>query len=126
MFEIILYVLASLLTLPILVTVLLYYVLKYALHNPIKAFHKAINWTTLLYIISVNVLLSYLFQESFIGYILILILCILTVLIIVQWKKNTEIDYSKATKLLWRFSFLLFFLFYLVLSIYGIVRNILV
>ncbi len=125
MFEIMLLGFAFVVTLPIVATILLFYILKYVYKNPIKAFHKAINWTTILYILAVNMILSYLFHESYFGYIIVFMLCILTIIIIIQWKKYTEIDYYKAFKLLWRLSFLLFFMMYLILLGYGIIRSIL-
>lgn len=125
MLDIVLFIVASIITIPILVTILLYFLFKYLYQNPIKAFHQSINWTTILYIISVNVILTNIFGGFYVGYCIGFLLCILTILIIVQWKKNTEIDYHRAFKLLWRLSFLVFFVLYTGLVAYGIVRSIL-
>ncbi|MFS0672338.1 DUF3397 domain-containing protein [Ornithinibacillus sp. 179-J 7C1 HS] len=126
MLNIVLFVIAFVITLPILATIVMYYILKYLYRNPIKAFHKAINWSTFLYILAVHTLLSYLFSVNYLGYIFVLLLSILTVLIILQWKKYSEINYYKAFKLLWRLSFLLFFTLYIGLVLFGIVKSILV
>jgi Protein of unknown function (DUF3397) len=124
MVDFVLFVFAFFITIPIVATVVLYYILKFFYGNPIKAFHKAINWTTLLYIIAVDVLLTYLFKGSYIGYIIVLLLLLLTLLITIQWKRHTEIMIQKAMKLLWRLSFLIFFFLYIVLVVYGIVEKI--
>ncbi|WP_010096798.1 DUF3397 domain-containing protein [Ornithinibacillus scapharcae] len=124
MFEIILFILAFMITVPFIVTVILFYGLNYLFRNPVMAFHKAINWTTILYILSVNTLLTYLFGGFYIGYIVVFLLCILTVVIIIQWKNHTEVDIRKAIKLLWRLSFLIFFLLYSIFTLFGIGRNI--
>jgi Protein of unknown function (DUF3397) len=122
--ELILFILAFLITLPIFSTIVVYYILKYIYGNPIRAFHKAINWTTVLYILAVNTMLTYLFESFFIGYIFVVMLLILTFLIVNQWKKNIEIDYGRAFKLLWRLSFLLYFILYIILVVYGIIEHI--
>ncbi|WP_042145022.1 DUF3397 domain-containing protein [Paucisalibacillus sp. EB02] len=118
--------LAFFITAPILITILTYYSLKFMYQNPIKAFHKSINWTTIIYIIAVNTLLSYLFEGAYIGYIIVFMLCILTIIVILQWRNNLEINYQKALKLLWRISFLFFFVLYIILVLYGILRGVLV
>ncbi|MEN2766549.1 DUF3397 domain-containing protein [Ornithinibacillus xuwenensis] len=123
--ELILFILAFLITLPIFSTIVVYYILKYIYGNPIRAFHKAINWTTVLYILAVNTMLTYLFESFFIGDIFVVMLLILTFLIVNQWKRNTEIDYGRAFKLLWRLSFLLFFILYIILVVYGIIDHML-
>jgi hypothetical protein len=118
--------LAFIITSPILITILTYYSLKFMYQNPLKAFLVAINWTTIIYIVAVNTLLTYLFEGSFIGYIIVFLLCMLTIIVIMQWRNNTEINYKKALKLLWRISFLSFFVFYIFLVLYGILRGVLV
>ncbi|WP_047981360.1 DUF3397 domain-containing protein [Ornithinibacillus contaminans] len=123
MIDLFLFIMAFLITIPIFATVVVYYAWKYVTRNPLLAFHKAINWTTIFYVFAVTTLLSYLFGDGFFGYILLLILLLLTILIFMHWKRNTEVDYRRAFKLLWRLCFLLFFLGYVVLVLYGIIRQ---
>ncbi|GGA83838.1 DUF3397 domain-containing protein [Ornithinibacillus halotolerans] len=125
MFEIILYVIAFMVSFPILITIGLYYAFKFIYQNKIKAFHQSVNWTTLLYILAVHTVLADLFNHSFILYIVVLLLLILTIVVIVQWKKYIDVDLYKAIKFLWRISFLIFFLLYIALVFYGIVSEIL-
>ncbi|WP_026906017.1 DUF3397 domain-containing protein [Paucisalibacillus globulus] len=126
MLDFLIVLLAFIITAPILMTILTYYSLKLIYQNPIKAFQKAISWTTIIYILEVNTMFSYLFGRSFLGYIIVLMLCVLTIVIVLQWKNNVEINYQKALKLLWRISFLIFFVLYIILVIIGIVKAILV
>jgi len=126
MIDFLIILLAFIITAPILITILTYYSLKFMYQNPHKAFLVAVNWTTIIYIIAVNTLLTYLFEGAFIGYIIVFLLCMLTIIIVLQWKNNTEINYQKALKLLWRLSFLSFFVLYISLVLYGILRGVLV
>jgi hypothetical protein len=126
MLDFLIVLLAFIITAPILMSVLTYYSLKLIYQNPIKAFQKAISWTTIIYILAVNTMFSYLFGRSYLGYIIVLMLCVLTIVIVLQWKNNVEINYQKALKLLWRISFLIFFVLYIILAIIGIFKAILV
>lgn len=124
MFDIILFILAFMITVPFIITVIIFYSLNYLFKNPVMSFHKAISWTTILYILSVNTILTYLFEGFFLGYIILFMLCILTIVITAQWRKQTEVDIRRAIKLLWRFSFLVFFFLYFVFLLFGIGKNI--
>lgn len=124
MFELILFILAFMITVPFIVTVIIFYALNYLFNNRVMSFHKAINWTTILYILSVNTILTYLFGGFYLGYIIVFMLCVLTVVIIIQWKKRTEVDIRRAMKLMWRISFLVFFMLYSVFILFGIGKNI--
>ncbi|HAM82147.1 DUF3397 domain-containing protein [Ornithinibacillus bavariensis] len=124
MFDFVLFILAFIITIPIVATVGLYFILKLVYGNPIRALHKAVNWTTILHIIAGNVLLTNLFNGNYIGYIIVFLLLLLTILITFQWKKHTEVDIKKALKLSWRLCFLIFFCFYIVLVLYGIIERI--
>lgn len=116
----IIYLLAVFLTVPILATGLVYGISKKITRKHWKSVHRAVNWTTILYIISVSLGLSILFDRPYPGIILIVLLSLLACIVIVQWKTQTEIVFSKALKLLVRISFLLFFGLYVMLVVTGI------
>src|SRR5690625_413667 len=90
--------------------------------NKLKAFHAALNWTTLLYIIAVTIMLGIVFDRSFVGIVLIFLLLSLSLIVFIQWRMGQDVQIKKAAKLLWRISFLLFFLLYGCLMIVGIIK----
>ncbi|MFC2950206.1 DUF3397 domain-containing protein [Virgibacillus sediminis] len=85
-----------------------------------KAFHRAINWTTIFYIAAVGFEFMIVFDVQIWGIMMAVLLGILAVLILLQWKLNSEVVFGKAFKILWRFSFLLFFFLYVILIIIGV------
>lgn len=52
-------------------------------------------------------------------------LLVLAILIFYQWKTNIDIEIKKAFKILWKICFLLFFIGYVLLTIIGIMMEIL-
>lgn len=92
--------------------------------SPKKALHKAVNWSTFFYIIAVILLIKIVFDISGTGFILILVLAILTIVIFFQWKRHTDIQFIKAAKLLWKICFLLFLTLYVCLMGIGIILQI--
>jgi len=114
------YIIAFIITVPVFATWLVYFVfVKW--HRPkLKAFHQAVNWTTLLYIIAVSILIWLNFHINLTGVIIIFFLIALAIIIFMQWKMNEEVLLSKALKLLWRFFFLLFAFLYVCLLIFDI------
>jgi|SRR5699024_469935 len=124
MINIIFYITAVFITIPILATWIVYKLSLKIVNHPLKAFHKSITWTTFLYIIVVIFLMKIEFNIQITGYVIGLLLILLTILIYLQWKHTEEILFKKAFRLLWRFSFLLFFFLYCVLVIIGIIRQI--
>lgn len=121
MLNFIVYLFAFFITIPILATTIIYMVQLKLGRTKKRALHTSVNWTTLLYIIAVEILLTVIFERSFIGYILIVFLSILAFIIIFQWKKYTEISLRKALRIHWRLSFLIFLFLYFVLLFMGLI-----
>src|SRR5690606_24154930 len=114
-------IIAFFITIPVIFTLFVYlFVLKIRRLSAKQALHKAVNWSTVLYIIAVALIVQYLFELSVAGFILIFILAILTIVILLQWKNNTDIQFVKAVKLLWKICFLLFLFLYLCLIVVGL------
>lgn len=111
-------------TFPILATWIVFYISKKIHRHKWRAIHQAVNWTTLLYIFVSIILLKVIFEQYFIGPLLLLLLCMLTFIIVIQWKIKTEVLLVKAIKQLWRACFLLFLFLYLFLVLFGIVEMI--
>ncbi|WP_067728290.1 DUF3397 domain-containing protein [Oceanobacillus damuensis] len=124
MFEYIIHILAFFVTLPIIATVSIYFISVKFHNKKLKAVHTAVNWTTVLYIIAVSLLLHLIFDRSFFGWLIVYFILSLSVIIIYQWKTRTEIELGKALKIIWRFSFLLFLLLYVLLVLSGIIQKI--
>lgn len=125
MWSIVTYIIAFALTIPFIVTWLIYKCNRLLKKTRVYAFHKAVNWTTILYIFAVMMLCKVLFNHFFIGYIFGFHLIILTVVIIFQRINHTEVVFAKACKVVWRFSFLLFSFLNISLLLFGIIQQLL-
>lgn len=115
---------AFFITFPFLPTILVYKISEKIVRNKLRAFHISINWTTILYILATITILNNLFEKQFIGIILGLILFILAIIIIWQWKTRTEVLFNRAIKILWRLCFLIFVSTYTIMVVYGIIIRI--
>jgi len=115
---------AFLITFPFIPSVFVYKVSNKIVHHKLRALHIAIDWTTILYILATLKILNNIFDQQFIGIIFVFMLFLLTIIIIRQWKMNTEVLFNKAIKILWRLCFLIFLFIYIILVIYGIVVRI--
>lgn len=120
MVDVIIYIIAFLMTVPIVLTALIYY-LSIKFHRPVwKAVHTAVNWTTIFYMMAV-ILIFNMFDIRVIGIVLVFFLFLLGLFIYMQWRFNTEVKVTKAFKLAWRICFLLFLFLYVCLVIIGII-----
>lgn len=108
--------------LPFVMTFLVYYFSKRTFGNQWRAIHTAVQWTAIFYIIAVAILLKMMLQQSVFGYMLILLIVILAIILIFQWKHQAEVILKDGLRLLWRVSFLLFSITYSGLLIYVLVR----
>lgn len=117
------YTVSIFITLPIFASILVYILSMLIERNKLKAIHKVVNWTTLFYIIAVTIMLTLIFDMGFTGIVVILLLAILTLIIFFQWKTKRDVEIKRAIKLLWRISFLLFFVLYGCLMLVGILKQ---
>lgn len=124
MINIIVYFIAFFVTVPILATLIMYRLAVKRYTHPLRAIHFAVNWTTILYIIADLVLIAIIFERQIVGIVFVILICALAIIVIMQWKKKTEIDFVKAFKLVWRVCFLVFLLLYIFLILLGIIANI--
>ncbi|MFC3040234.1 DUF3397 domain-containing protein [Virgibacillus xinjiangensis] len=120
MAEYIIYFTAFFIAAPIIASLLVYQVSLAMGTKKRKALHRTVNWTTIFYIAAVGIELSIVFEVQLWGMILSVMLSILAALIFLQWKLTSEIIFSKAWKILWRLSFLLFSFLYVILIFIGI------
>ncbi|WP_160720172.1 DUF3397 domain-containing protein [Bacillus sp. USDA818B3_A] len=108
---------------PILGTILVFTVIKITLKTTKKALHRALDYTTILYIISVHFLIITLWEKSFFWLIILVMLMIAMVFVFVHWKVKQEIIVKRVWKGYWRFNFILFFFAYFLLTLYGLVSR---
>lgn len=107
-----------LIVLPILSTVIIYQIRFNVVGNQWKAIHTAVQLSAIFYVAAVVSLFKLLFGSYFIGYTLILLICVLAGLLIWQWKKEMEVVFLKGLKFLSRIIFLSFFIGYIFLLVY--------
>lgn len=124
MIKFLVFLIAFLITVPIIATVAAYLFFRKIYAQKWKAIHRAVHWTTIFYVIAVSLLLKIIFNRGFVSAIIILLLSILAVIIFYQWKVHVEVEMGKALKVLWRFCFLLFLVAYILLVIVGIIQRI--
>lgn len=103
---------------PVISTVFLYQLHKKIKKNAWKATHFSVQVSSLFYIAAVSNLLYLLFDIRSVGNILILFIIGLSIILIVQWKKDTDVSFVKALQILLRMSFLVFGLLYILLILY--------
>jgi len=109
--------------LPILGSILVFCVIKLITKKSRNSLHKAVDYTTLLYIISVHFLLVTIWGKSFFWLIILIMMFIAIVFVFVHWKVKEEIVLKMVVKGFWRFNFILFFLAYITLTLYGIIQG---
>lgn len=111
------------LTVPLLGFFIIYVLNKLITKNTRKSFHKALDYSTILFIVAVHFLLITIWGKSFFGLILLILLVIAMIFVVIHWKIKGEIIFTKVFKGFWRFNFLIFFLAYISLTVFGILRS---
>lgn len=113
-------------TLPFLGTILVFIVLKFITKNVRKSLHRALDYTAILFIISVHFLIVTIWGKSLFWVIILIIIMFAMVFVCVHWKVKEEIVLGKVLKGVWRFSFLFFFLTYITLTLYGLIHRVVI
>ena len=117
------FVLTVFFAIPLSGTILVFTVFKLFQKTTKKALHMALDYTTILYIISVHFLIITLWEKSFFWLIILVMLVIAMVFVFVHWKVKEEIIVKRVWKGFWRVNFILFFFVYFVLTFYGLVSR---
>ncbi|GAA0445899.1 DUF3397 domain-containing protein [Lentibacillus halophilus] len=121
--DVIAFIIGIIVTLPMLATWGVYYIASGAGWNQWKAIHTAANWTTLLYILAVSTMLYMMFGIDYVEMIPVFLMTLFIVIVVIRWKRHTEVVFSKAFKIFWRVCFLLFACLYGLLAITGIIGH---
>ena len=111
------------LTVPLLGFFIIYVLNKLITRNTRKSYHKALDYSTILFIVAVHFLLITIWGRSFFGLILLILLVIAMIFVVIHWKIKGEIIFAKVFKGFWRFNFLIFFLAYISLTVFGVLRS---
>lgn len=115
---------ATLITLPLVGYLLIFILNKQITKNHKRSVQRAIDFSTLLLIISNHFLIVVIWGESFLWLIFLILIVLALIFVLYHWKVRQEIEYSRVFKGYWRMNFLLFFFSYLVLIIFGIVQRV--
>lgn len=108
---------------PFLGFILVFYIARLVTKNTRKSVHKALDYSTLLFIISVHFLLATIWGKSFFWLILLVMIIIAMGFVLIHWKVKQEIIIRKVLKGYWRFNFIVFFIAYMLLSLYGLLHR---
>ena len=111
------------LTMPLLGFFIIYLFNKLITKNTRKSFHKALDYSTILFILAVHFLFITIWGKSFFWWIFLVLILIAMVFVVINWKVKGEIVFTKVFKGFWRFNFLVFFLAYISLTIFGILQS---
>ncbi|MGG1678818.1 DUF3397 domain-containing protein [Neobacillus sp. NRS-1170] len=116
-------ILTLFITLPFLGFLLTFLIFKLVTKNTRKSVHKALDYTTILFIFSVHFLIITIWGKSLFWLIILLMIVIAMMFVLVHWKVKEEIIIKKVMKGFWRFNFILFFFFYISLTLYGLIHR---
>src|SRR5690625_6993203 len=95
--SIIIYLISSLITVPLLSTYVVYFISKKIHHHQWRAVHQAVHYTNIFYIIAVHLIVQLLFDYSLFWLLLVLHLLILMIIMIYQRKKYTDIHIDRKS-----------------------------
>ncbi|NMA90627.1 MAG: DUF3397 domain-containing protein [Amphibacillus sp.] len=126
MSKIIAYLIAFLITCPIIATVIIYFILNYFIKPRKKVIHKCMEYTAFIYLLSTIIIFNVIFKINLIGPMVLLLLVIFFALIFIQWRLIRDVKIVRLWKIYLRFVFLLFFTANFILtcvSIYSLAIN---
>ncbi|MCM3667649.1 DUF3397 domain-containing protein [Mesobacillus maritimus] len=120
------FIIATLVTLPLVGYLLMFIFSKQISKNHKRSVQRAIDFSTLLLIISTHFLVMVIWNQSYLWLILLVLIVLAILFVVFHWKFRQEIEYTRVFKGYWRMNFLLFSLVYVVLILFGLVQRILV
>jgi hypothetical protein len=109
--------------LPFLGFLLVFIITKLVTNNNRKSVHRALDYTTILFVISVHFLIETIWGKSLFWLIILIMILIAMIFVFVHWKVKEEIVLRKVLKGFWRFNFILFLLAYITLTLFGLLHR---
>lgn len=116
-------IVSTLVTLPLLGLFIIYIITLKVTQNKKWSFHFSIDSSTLIFILSVNVMIYVIFKQSYLWAIILTLLLIGSGLVLLQWRLFKEVSIRKFLKSFLRVNFILFFLSYIFFMCYGIINR---
>lgn len=117
-------VIAAFVTLPLLGYLLVFFIGKKVTKSKRRANHLAIDFSTLLLIISVHHLILVIWEKSYLWVLFLVMIFVAMIFTFIHWKVKSEINFPAIIKGFWRMNFLLFFSFHILLFGIGLVKRI--
>ena len=124
--SVIAFVLAILITIPIVGWFLLYIVTVKITKKKAYSVKLASDLSAVIFILSVYFIMYEIWHESFLWLIAIIFLSVASVYTFIYWKISEDLHIGTLLRGIWRFNFLFFFVLYFALSIYGLVVKMLI
>ncbi|ADU30860.1 DUF3397 domain-containing protein [Evansella cellulosilytica] len=118
------YVIATLVTVPLIGLYLVYIVAVKSTHNKLFAIKLAVDCTALLFMIAVYFIILQIWGFELIWLFILFVLLTATFFTYLHWKMYEDIHIGKIIKGVWRFQFFVFFFLYFILMIYGLISEI--
>jgi predicted lysophospholipase L1 biosynthesis ABC-type transport system permease subunit len=122
--DIVAWVIATIVTIPLLGWYLIYITTVKISKNKSKSLRLASDWTTILFMVAVYFIMVELWARSFLWIILAAFFFIAILVTWIHWKLSGDIQVGKLFRGIWRFNFILFFLLYVLLFSYGLILRI--
>ncbi|MFT4416117.1 DUF3397 domain-containing protein [Fredinandcohnia humi] len=116
---------ATIVTIPLLGFILIYFISRAIVKNNRKSFFLSVDITTAFFIIAVHYLLLVIVGKNMLWLIILLLLLSILLFAYINWRKNQEIQTVKTLKRFWRFTFLLSLCTYFLLLVIGLIQRIL-
>jgi hypothetical protein len=111
---------------PLLGFIIVFFLSKLITKSARKSVHMALDYSTILFIISVHFLIVTIWGKS-LFWIIILIMALFAMLFaVVHWMLKGEIVFNRVFKGFWRFNFLFFFLAYMILTVLGLIQRVVI
>lgn len=118
-------IIAFLVTIPLFGLFITYLILIKLTKNRRLSVHKALDFSTIFFVFAVHFLIQTIWEKSFLWLIVLFIIVLAMVFVIIHWKVKKEIVLRIIFKGVWRVNFLVFFIVYLMLTLYGLIQRVL-
>lgn len=117
------FLIALLATIPLVSLIVFLIIFGKILANKRKAFGLSVDITTFFAIFSAAAISSYIWHQTFLGIILLVILMTAIIYTFIFWKTKEDFEIKRLFKGIWRLNFLVFIIGDFLLSIYGIINE---
>lgn len=124
MAEVLANIIAAFVTIPLFGFIVVYFIAKKMTKNNRRAVHLAIDWSTVLLILSVHHLILVIWHKSFLWFLLLIMILVALIFVFIHYKTKSEIEYKAIFKGFWRMNFLLFFSAHIFFAMLGLIQRI--